>query len=67
MDKSRTSLNFGPEISGDFSTNVRKCCIMKKKDSLTHIPPGDDEESQMNLLWLEEDALSLTLVPSIFV
>ena len=39
---------------------------MKMEDSLTVKPPGDDEESQMNLLLLEKEALGSMLVPSFF-
>ena len=63
---SRTCQNFGADIFGASSTNVRKCYKMKKKDSQSLIPPREDRESQMNLLLFEEEAISLTLVPSIF-
>ena len=52
---------------GASSTNVRECYKMKKKDSLPQKPPGEDRGSQINLLWLNEEALGLVLVLSIFV
>ena len=52
---------------GASSTNVRECYKMKKKDSLSQKPPGEDRGSQMNLLWLKEEAFALVLVPAFLV
>ena len=64
---SRTCQNFGADIFGASSTNVRKCYKMKKKDRLSLKPPGEGRESQINLLRLEKEVADLILVPSFFV